>query len=581
MQVSVDGRAIPEHHIVRAVEVRRAVNRIPTATLVIGDGDPARQCFEGSQSSIFEPGKAIEIRAGYEGKRERLFRGVIVRHSIKVPRRGASQLRLICKDVAVRMTLARRDALFTERKDSEVMRLLLGVYDLDAEIADTSVTHPQLVQHDCTDWDLLVTRAEANGMVVVVEDGTVRIGEPKTDGDATLGVGFGESILDLDLDIDATAQAESIACRAWDPATQAVLDETAREPRVNQQGNLDGGRLAAGAGADLISLRTFADKQPEELKLWADGFLRRMRIARICGRATFPGDARAKPDTLLRLEHLGNRFNGDAYLSGITHLIERGDWTTRVDIGLSPRSFSDSHREMEGPAAGGLVPPARGLQIATVVQSHEDPDGAGRVLVSLPCVGGDTRNLWVRLAQPYASKDAGFCFFPEPGDEVVIGFLGEDPSSPVLLGGLHSKPRQPPCTPDEGNRRKSIATAGQLKIVFDDGEGRLRIETPEGRVVELDDEAQRVSILDGNANKVVMSKDGITLESEGDIRLSSKGKIQLNAAGNLTLDSGANLEAAAQKVSAEAVQTLGIKSARAQLEASGTMIIKGGLVNIN
>jgi len=81
--------------------------------------------------------------------------------------------------------------------------------------------------------------------------------------------------------------------------------------------------------------------------------------------------------------------------------------------------------------------PIQGLQSGRVVQVGADPAGAYRVMISLPQLGM-TEGVWARLAGFYASNGFGAVFYPEVGDEVVVGFVGGELSSPIVIGSLFS-----------------------------------------------------------------------------------------------------------------------------------------------
>ena len=81
--ITSGGTAVPQTYNVLSIIVNKEVNRIPSATIVIADGDPAAQSFEISNKAEFEPGKEIEIQLGYRGSNEIVFKGIVVKHSIK------------------------------------------------------------------------------------------------------------------------------------------------------------------------------------------------------------------------------------------------------------------------------------------------------------------------------------------------------------------------------------------------------------------------------------------------------------------------------------------------------------------
>ena len=144
--------------------VQKEVNRIPSALLVIADGDPASQTFEVSNKADFEPGKEIEIKLGYEAAEETVFKGIVVKHSIKT-RAKNSVLLVECRDKAAKMTAVCKSNYFRDVTDSDVMEQLIDGHGLEKEIEATTVQHQQLVQYNCTDWDFMLCRTDVGRML--------------------------------------------------------------------------------------------------------------------------------------------------------------------------------------------------------------------------------------------------------------------------------------------------------------------------------------------------------------------------------------------------------------------------------
>src|SRR4051812_26941895 len=88
------------------------------------------------------------------------------------------------------------------------------------------------------------------------------------------------------------------------------------------------------------------------------------------------------------------------------------------------------------PPASGVNPGVSGLIVGTVKQIDQDPQGQNRVLVVAPLIDPQGDGVWARLANAYASNNAGISFMPEVGDDVVLGFLNDDPRLPIVLGSL-------------------------------------------------------------------------------------------------------------------------------------------------
>src|SRR6266571_7300403 len=82
--VKVDGSEVPRQHQLLSVVVVKAVNRISSARLVYVDGSASASDFPLSNATTFVPGKDLEILAGPSDKPVSLFKGLVVRQSIKI-----------------------------------------------------------------------------------------------------------------------------------------------------------------------------------------------------------------------------------------------------------------------------------------------------------------------------------------------------------------------------------------------------------------------------------------------------------------------------------------------------------------
>ena len=92
--VKAAGQALGAEYGILSIEIRREVNRVPKATIVLIDGDAAAQTFAISEEDTLMPGVEVEILGGYSSEETTLFKGMITRHRIEVGRQGGSRLTL-------------------------------------------------------------------------------------------------------------------------------------------------------------------------------------------------------------------------------------------------------------------------------------------------------------------------------------------------------------------------------------------------------------------------------------------------------------------------------------------------------
>jgi len=579
--VLVGGQKLADTYLVRQIQVQHRINRVPWAKIVLMDGNLSEQSFAASESDQFVPGNAVEITAGYRSQETSIFQGIVVRHSVQA-RGGDSSLTVMCFDKAVKMTIQRKSNYFLKKTNSAIIEQIIGAAGLTADVGDAGSAIEELIQYYATDWDFIVSRAEANGQVVLVENGKITVKAPDFSADSGLEVKYGDSIVEVEAEIDARSQLSSVTSKSWDFSGQTVQSGESSEPTMNSQGNLNGTQLAQTMSSDAYELITSAPVASGDLTSWAKAQLLKSRLARIRGKVTFQGSALAKPGTTTKLEGLGARFDGAAYVTGVTHVIDPGDWKTEAEFGLSPRWFMEESMGVEGLPAGGLLPAVHGVQIGTVKKIQDDPDGQTRIQVDVPMITPSGDGVWARITSPYATKNAGVFFMPEVGDEVVLSFLNNDPSFPIIVGSLYSSQRTPPFTPDEKNTHKAIVSNAQLKIDMDDVKKVIQITTPGGHSVVMSDDQQSISIVDSNKNKLEMTSSGISMSSPGDITIKATGQIQIQAQTSATVQATTDLSLKGMNVNAEAQLAAAVKGqAQAELSASGQTTIRGAMVMIN
>jgi uncharacterized protein involved in type VI secretion and phage assembly len=541
ISISSEGQSLDPSVEVLSVEVQREINRVPEATVILLDGSLAERRFAISNLAFFLPGAPIRIALRYEGDPAdtTVFDGLVVRHAVESSGER-STLRVELKDRAFLLTRGRRSAVFTDSTDSDVITALIEDGGLRAGTVEATTTiHPELVQYNATAWDFMVSRAEALGLALTAHEGVISLRRPSL-GDPRRRLDHGlDDVAELSLELDGGQQWATMRGIGWDVANgQASEPEEASDPGFSA-GNLDVSAIADNLGGSEELLLHPAVFAPGELSDWANARLLRSRLALLRGRALVAGDAQLEPLDTVEILGVGDRFNGQALVSGVVHTVNENGWQSELRFGLPPEPFA-SRPDLAPLPAGGLLPPLRGLQIATVGQSQEDDSNQFRVRVRLPALQEAT-DIWARLAAPEAGNGSGFVFRPVEGDEVVLGFLDEDPRQPVVLGALHSSRNPPPSPVDDPqtseDRRAMVSRAG-TRIVFDDAKPSLTLETTaDGDAsgtyknrIAIDEDAQTITIEDQHGHSVILSKDGIALTSAKDVTIEAKGKVILKGA---------------------------------------------------
>lgn len=579
-KIKSNGKEVDSSFFFSSFYSGRWLNRIGKAILKFDTGNVEKMSFDESDSVFFQPGRQIQVYAGYEvGKEELLYDGYVITESIEIQDDIRPQLVVECRDFTYPATQGRKNAVFEKMKDGDIITKILRSYGLTCTVKGETMEHDSLIQYYCSDWDFVRSRAEANGLVISVEGKAVTVGPPDVKASPVFTVEYGKDLISFHGSLSAIDQYSGVAAHAWDIDSQKLVSVKANPPTANKQGDISAETLEKAGGEELM-YQTDVSIPQVSLKKWADSLCQRNVLSRFQGDFSYAGHAAPIPGCLVALAKMGKRFDGDVYVGGVEHTIERELWQTRLQMGLPADNVTELP-DVTAPPASGFLPGIEGLHIGKVIKIDEDPLKQYRVQVELPLLNSTPNRVEARLSTLYATAKGGSYFFPEPQDEVVVGFFNNDPNSAVILGSIYNKKSTPPYEPEKKNNRKAFVTREQLKIEFDEEKKVITLSTPGKNSIEIDDDKQRIRLLDQHKNEVVMDKNGVTVNSCKDIVLKAKNAISMEAM-QIKQEAKKDVEINGLNVKASAKMGISLKgNATAELSASGQTTVKGGLVMIN
>jgi uncharacterized protein involved in type VI secretion and phage assembly len=181
-----------------------------------------------------------------------------------------------------------------------------------------------------------------------------------------------------------------------------------------------------------------------------------------------------------------------------------------------------------------------------VVTNNKDPDGLGRVKVSLPWLADGFETDWARIANPMAGAARGLYTLPEVDDEVLVGFEHGRVDAPFVLGALwNGKDKPPESNADGKNDRRSLTSRSGHVIRLTDTSGGERVEI-------IDKTGKNTVVLDTPTNTVTVSADAdvvvratkgkLTLAGDAGVEISSgKGGVKLTAGTDVNVKANTQL----------------------------------------
>ncbi len=222
-----------------------------------------------------------------------------------------------------------------------------------------------------------------------------------------------------------------------------------------------------------------------------------------------------------------------------------------------------------------------------VVKDLKDPEKLNRVKVELIDEGIELD--YAPVIATFANKESGTVIIPSVGDEVLVGFVGGQINSPVILGSIYNSINKPMTKIDNENDIMAIHFPAGLNIeILNKKENqKVTLTTKNKHTIILDDKSES-AVIKGSGGKtcfdINFQKGTISLKAEKTISLAAgKSTVEIDATKgfNLKSASSGNFSANAKNVTLSAQANAKITaSGQGTLKASGKMDVQGAVTNV-
>lgn len=218
---------------------------------------------------------------------------------------------------------------------------------------------------------------------------------------------------------------------------------------------------------------------------------------------------------------------------------------------------------------------------------NADPDNLGRVKVVFAWQKihekKDLTTNWIRVQTPDAgrgdSKNRGFFFVPEIGDQVMVGYELGSPERPFVMGSMFSKKNTEGAAAD--NNIHSIMTKSGHMIKFDDDEGGewgITIKDKNGCSLHIDTKGKNIEIT--APETMLLNAKNIKLSATESIELITNKNIEYSAGEDVVILAHGVVDINGMQetnIAGDKILLVGTQGARMH---SPTTIISGNNVNI-
>ena len=542
--VKVGGTNVEDTFKIFEIQTFKVINKLSRALISIIGGNPKENNFDESEESIFSTGKEVEISFGYDQSNSLVFKGIISKHSLKIKRgfqhnKTNNLLVIECVDKAVKLSNTYTSEIYEDKLDSDIINSLISnASGVTKNVSFTSVMNDFLPKYNCNDWDFILQRAEANGMVVLNSDNAITVTEPKpllTIPELTIT--YGNAMIDFYAEVDATTQYSTFDISSYDSFNEQTVSSLSQEPSLIDQGDLDGITISKDVSPSKNELSSSSILSSSESKNIANAFLMRSRMSRLVGKVCVKGINNIDLGSVVTLVGFGSRFSGLAYVTSLSHEFQGGIYKTWIGFGMRYNPIENKNKV----DIAKYSPKIEGLHIGKVTKIDTDPNDELRIQVNIPTIKSTGDGLWAKLATLYTGEEVGSFFIPEVDSQVVVSFLSNDSRYPVILGSLYTKTTKPYKPIDPKNQFKAILSKEKLTLEFDDVEKIITVKSSDDNYIKIKETDKEIQITDINKNTILTSKDGIKLDSSKDITIQAKGKITLKGSKGIDVDGGSKM----------------------------------------
>jgi Rhs element Vgr protein len=570
--IKVGGRAQPEM-LDDLVEVVVDSNLHLPAMATIELFDYAMEWVDDTAVDIGKPleitFEAQERDEAAEGTPRVLFKGEITSLEPIFKPSGQGSLLIRAYDQSHRLHLGKRTRTFLDKSDGDIAKDVAGQSGLTPDVDATQPVFPYVLQHNQTNMEFLLERAQRIGYWVYASEGKLHFKKPDATFPAGTKLEYGSELIEFRPRLSAVAQPAKAVATGWDIKTKKAL-----EAKVTTSTKLAKTGISKAPGAIAKSAFKVSDAEVHLVHRVLENakdatVVATAALESIAGEAWHAegecfGETRLMAGTWVEITGCGTRFSGKYLVTAATHVYRSGTYRTRfVASGHLP--FTISHLVGGGPQ-NGLAQAAAAMPgvMVGVVTNTKDKDGLGRVKVKFPWLpkykGADIESAWARISAPMAGNKRGMLFMPAVNDEVLVAFEHGDPNQPYVVGGLWNGKDKTPLTTDEASKdgatqQHIIKTASGHVVILDDTKNKESITI-------RDKTSKNLIIIDSKANSV-------TVKADKDILFEAKGLITLKAGKDIIFE-GMNVKFTAKQgfaVDAKADVKIGT-TANAKIEAT-------------
>ncbi len=283
--------------------------------------DTAQMRVKWVDDALFKEGNSVEIDIGYRDNMETVFKGEITGLEPEFPNEQPATLTVRGYDRRHRLMGKRKTRTFLNMTDSDIASQIAGDWSLSPNIENTSVTLDYVLQHNQTDFDFLLRRAQRIGYEMVVTDSDLIFRPRQNQGSAAITLRREVDLLEFNIRLTTVGQLEEVSVQGWSAADKAEVVAQASAGDERQMGGSASGpatvqQAFSGTGGTRVDTPVLSQAEADQL---ASGWFGELALRYVEGQGVCIGRPDLRAGILVEIEGIGQRFSGAYYVTSTEH----------------------------------------------------------------------------------------------------------------------------------------------------------------------------------------------------------------------------------------------------------------------
>lgn len=332
------------------VTYRDNIEQIDGFDLAINNWDADKRQLKYTDSSLFDPGKRLTLQMGYrgQGKMRTMISGTIKSLRMTYPASGGPQLSVSGVNVLDEFRGEQESHVYGKegkakkpQTDSDIAKEIAGRLNvkLRTNPAKNEEAHDYMLQDNQLDIVFLLERARTLGYELTVEESEggkpqLYFGPSGKSSNNSYDLKYGLTLTQFTTTLNTSNQVNEVIVRAADPKNKKAIEEKAQRSELKVEALQNAARMSGLKRVFKSRSEVTADvpvHTPKEAKTLALRKLERIAKELIKGSGATVGLPDLLAGRFVGIHGIGEHFSGRYFVTGSTHTISNGGYTTQFE----------------------------------------------------------------------------------------------------------------------------------------------------------------------------------------------------------------------------------------------------------